>query len=168
MSEIASNKIYALIIKKPGLLAREIANELGVSRKVINSTIYKNLRNKVFKTDSHRWYVNGSIAPSNAAKKNRDKSDEFSEKEVNFIDAQFPGHSLFSLEYEGDKRILLHLNKNHDFFSKSYAGLDTTGQNAIDTIFASLARVMEKHYSDADFIEELVDDWGAVLKSYYK
>jgi predicted DNA-binding transcriptional regulator YafY len=49
-------QILSIINDKPGLKAGQIADKIGIDRKVVNSIIYGNLRDRVQQDKSYRWY----------------------------------------------------------------------------------------------------------------
>lgn len=54
-------KIEQILNIKPGLKGREIAKELGLDRREVNSYLDKH-RDEFYKDDSHRWYNNSVIS----------------------------------------------------------------------------------------------------------
>lgn len=64
MNELEQH-ILDVIKEKPGQLAREIAAQLGIDRRIVNSALYSSLRSKVQQDNTYRWYPkNAPVARS--------------------------------------------------------------------------------------------------------
>lgn len=50
-----AEKVIDLLGKKPGLRAKQIADELGIDRKAVNAILYGPLRRKAIQDESYRW-----------------------------------------------------------------------------------------------------------------
>ena len=53
--------IIEIITAKPGQKAKDIAKQLGVDKRLVNSALYGPLKGKVFQGKDYRWYLKGSI-----------------------------------------------------------------------------------------------------------
>lgn len=163
MPEITAEKILKTIEATPGLLAREIATKFGVTRKEVNSILYGKLKSKIRKDEKNRWYLVGFSKSVVERKKTVDKSSTFTSKPVTVESSSFPGSSLFIIKPFGNE-VKIEVNKSHPFMAKDYEILDDSGKKAVNKLITALALVFEKHYSESDFIEELIDEWGIALK----
>lgn len=55
-----AEQILELLSRKPLLKARQIADELGIDREVVNSTLYDHLNTKVVQDNQYRWQLRKS------------------------------------------------------------------------------------------------------------
>lgn len=162
MPAIKVDQIFEYIQKNPGLTAKQIADKFGVARREVNSILYA-YKGKRFQKDdnSHSWYLAGTkiaLSPENNLK----SSPHRVEKRVVTELTSFPGHSLFSIQYGGEN-IKISLNKKHDFFLKTSLLNDDHKSNELVLLLEALANALEQHYTEIDFIEEVINDWGYFL-----
>jgi very-short-patch-repair endonuclease len=57
MENELDTKILEILSSKPGLLARDIASQIGIDRKLVNSALYGRLRSMVRQDNNYRWYL---------------------------------------------------------------------------------------------------------------
>lgn len=164
MSQVNISKIKALIQNRPGSKALEIANHLGCSRKEVNSLLYQHI-NSFSKDSDHRWFIAGQNKGSSNTLLHTTSGKEAAEKKIRIASEKFPGRSLFSIDYKEDQ-ITVSLNETHVFFNKYYLNQNPSDKQGIDALLGSLAKVFERHYDEADFIEQLINEWGSRLQKY--
>lgn len=116
--------------------------------------------------EGHRWYLpSQSEVLSSSLSLNANRKKSHIEKDVIITHSNFPGHSLFSIKYDS-KTISMKINEGHDFFDHLKHGLDQ--ESACNLLLQTLAMALEPHYTEIDFIEEIVGDWGFFLSKKLK
>ena len=60
MNEL-EQKIINIIKNEPGQKAKDIAKQLGIERKLINSVLYNRLKGKIKQDKDYRWYPNDAV-----------------------------------------------------------------------------------------------------------
>lgn len=71
-----ADKILTLLKDKPGLKAQEIAYQLGVGRRAVNSLLYSVLSEKVRQDPSYRWYIKDNSVATSPAVPNASEKDQ--------------------------------------------------------------------------------------------
>ncbi|MFK5948008.1 MAG: DUF4011 domain-containing protein, partial [Methylococcales bacterium] len=52
-----SENIIKIVDDNPGILAKDIANKLGINKQQVNELLYGNLKQKVIRDDDYCWYI---------------------------------------------------------------------------------------------------------------
>ena len=104
--------------------------------------------------------VGANIA--NALAKDEPVVAKLARKKVVVEHVEFPGFSLFKVQNEHD-RVRLLLNRNHLFFNKLEDNQKSQNVQFVNILLETLASALEYQYTEIDFIEEFVNDWGYLL-----
>ena len=162
MATIKLEQLTEFIRAKPGSTAKKVAHAFGVSRKEVNSLLYAQ-KDRIFSKseNNHTWYLVG------AKIKESSPIDEpvvakIARKPVVTEQVAFPGYSLFKVENEHNN-VRLTLNKNHVFFRQFSDDKDPQRTEEVVILLETLASALEHQYTEIDFIEEFVNDWGYIL-----
>lgn len=162
MTVLKADQITEFVKKNPGSTAKKIADKFGVARKTVNSILYANKEKLFTKNDTnHTWYVYGSKTEQTRTNVKHTTTHLSDKNVVTELDS-FPGYALFKIENENDK-IKLTLNVNHEFFVTKGLTKDISKKDEVVLLLETLARALEHQYTEIDFIEEIVNDWGYLL-----
>lgn len=156
--EDLAHKIEKMVCQKPGVKARQLATTLSIKPKEVNSILYGPLKDKVIQDEAFKWYPVGY---------DKEVGSQFKPKKTSNKVSHIRGHSPFQLN-KSNESIEIIYNKAHPFFSKTYNDLDEKGQAAVDVVFSSLSNVMYTNYDQADFFEDMIEDWGVSLSRLLK
>lgn len=166
MLKISAEQVYKYVVDNPGLKASKIALSLGSTRKEVNSIIYRHLSDRLVKDENHCWYLIGSPAVilKSVSEKSYQEPVTKNDKDIVNGTAYIRGNSIFRIKHHHNK-ILIETNSNHPFVSKLLVDLGEDANAAFINLLEAFSVAVEKHYDDADLIEELIDDWGTILAS---
>ena len=166
MTKPADQELLSLLGQRPGLKASQIAHILSCKRSEVNSSLYSLLSKKrVDKDDKFCWYLKGESQAIDAreAVSNIKPSAEIL-PEYTLVLGSFRGNSLFHFE-RGVGVLEVKLNSSHKFFQSIPMSQHNELMRYIEPLLVSAAMSLERHYYDADLIEEIIDDWGTFLIS---
>jgi hypothetical protein len=162
MATIKLEQLTEFIKAKPGSTAKKVASAFGVSRKEVNSLLYAE-KDRIFSKseNNHTWYLLGTkIIESSSS--DEPAVTKITRKQVITEQVAFPGYSLFKVQNEHNA-VRLTLNKNHVFFRQFSDEKDPQKMGEVVTLLETLASALEHQYTEIDFIEEFVNDWGYLL-----
>lgn len=160
---MTTSRIVQLVISvlsgQPGAKALEIAKLINTSRTTVNRVLYKLLADgTVEKDQDYQWFLAGQ-GPSST--ETIQDAARLRTRNVEVTRAEMRGMSLFSLNSEHE-RLEVTLNLKHPFIAAYHADHPDL-VHLIDSVFESAATAFEKHYTEAELFEEVVDDWGRIL-----
>ena len=117
MTQLEKN-IYQVIASGHGVKGAEIAEKLGLEKKVVNSTLYKStaLKALVFQDDSYKWRLKSVLAQETQSVKNTSKPDEDLRNICNYY--------LNCLALESSNSVSQFLTSHYDLCYTPVAGLD--------------------------------------------
>lgn len=153
-------QILKLVEDKPGVMAKQLADKLSISRKEVNAILYGRLSSVLKRDDSYHWFP---VAAQDAAISQTNKHEEITLNRPALVKhGAFRGSSLFTYEDAGED-VELTYNSNHPFFKNVYAALNDEGKAAVDALAGAFATVASSNYDLADQIEDLIHKWGREL-----
>lgn len=150
------------IEKNPGSTAKFVAQTFGVTRKEVNAILYAHSGVTFRKNDTdYTWFLAGDNF-SEVATRETHSVAQIGKKKVLTEHTVFPGYSLFKIENENDV-VRLSLNTNHVYFKNLRDKSGLVKLDEVTVVLEALASALEHQYTEMDFIEEFVNDWGYLL-----
>lgn len=173
MAKPTEQDVLSFLRERPGLKASQMVYILKCKRSEVNSVLYSLLSKKlVEKDDKFCWFLKSdSVAATQVETETKQVKTETNKNalieslpDYNLVLESFRGNSLFHFEHS-ENTLQIKLNTNHQFFQRIPSSQLEETMNYLEPLLVSAAMSLEKHYYEADLIEEIIDDWGTILMS---
>lgn len=166
MAKPTEQDVLSFLRERPGLKASQMIYILNCKRSEVNSVLYSLLSKKlVEKDDKFCWFLKSDSVAATQVKTETNKNALIeSLPDYNLVLESFRGNSLFHFEHS-ENTLQIKLNTNHQFFQRIPPSQLEETMNYLEPLLVSAAMSLEKHYYEADLIEEIIDDWGTILMS---